>query len=260
MKKKISLLLLVFVLALSFVGCGSSKADTMEYDEASLTQASEMLIQSFAQMSDEDFAYFNELSEFNLSYTLMNSGLPIENEDFLTMADSWQKAVDEYGAYVEHGEYKVEATDKDVTLTTKATFEKEDVDLVMVFDDELNMTSLSADYHYTIGQILEKAGLNTLLGMGTVFAVLIFISILISLFRFIPVLEAKLSGKGKATVEAPAAPKAAPAPVVTGNVSTADDSQLVAVITAAIAASEGNGSSDGFIVRSIKRRKTNKWN
>lgn len=261
MKKKISLLLLVFVLALTFVGCGSQKSDVMEYDEATLENYSEMIIQSFAQMGEADFEYFAELSDFNLSYTLMNTGLPISNEDFLAMADAWQKSVSEYGAYVEHGEYQVEATDKDVTLTTETTFEDKTVDLVFMFDDELQMTSMSADDHLTFGQILEKAGLNTLLGMGTVFCVLIFISLLISLFKFIPALEAALSGKGKAKAEvsAPAAP-AAKAPVVTGNVSAADDSQLVAVITAAIAASEGTGSSDGFIVRSIKRRKTNKWN
>ena len=36
---------------------------------------------------------------------------------------------------------------------------------------------------------MEKAGLNTLLGMGTVFVVLIFISFLISLFKYIPAIQ-----------------------------------------------------------------------
>ena len=38
-----------------------------------------------------------------------------------------------------------------------------------------------------------------------------------------------------------------------------DDTELVAVIAAAIAAAEGT-STDGFVVRSIKRRQSNKWN
>ena len=38
-----------------------------------------------------------------------------------------------------------------------------------------------------------------------------------------------------------------------------DDLELVAVIAAAIAASEGAASTDGFVVRSIKRASTNKW-
>ena len=38
----------------------------------------------------------------------------------------------------------------------------------------------------TFGEILSKAAVNTLLGMGTVFFMLILIIAVISLFRFIP--------------------------------------------------------------------------
>ena len=38
-----------------------------------------------------------------------------------------------------------------------------------------------------------------------------------------------------------------------------DDAELIAVIAAAIAASEGAASTDGFVVRSIKRANKNKW-
>ena len=38
-----------------------------------------------------------------------------------------------------------------------------------------------------------------------------------------------------------------------------DDLELIAVITAAIAAQEGT-STDGFVVRSIRRRPSNNWN
>ena len=44
---------------------------------------------------------------------------------------------------------------------------------------------------------------------------------------------------------------------VTDNVT--DDEELVAVIAAAIAAAEGT-TTDGFVVRSIRRRPSNKWN
>ena len=50
----------------------------------------------------------------------------------------------------------------------------------------------------------------------------------------------------------------APAPVAPAAPAPADDLQLIAVITAAIAAAEGT-STDGFVVRSIKRRSNNKW-
>ena len=105
-----------------------------------------------------------------------------------------------------------------------------------------------------MSEILEKAGLNTLLGMGTVFVMLIFMSFIISLIKYVPAL---LNGTSKKKKEE--APKAAPAPAVAAAVEEMDDTELVAVIAAAIAAAEGT-TTDGFVVRSIKRRKSNKWN
>ena len=52
---------------------------------------------------------------------------------------------------------------------------------------------------------------------------------------------------------------AAPAISQTVAVAETDNTELIAVISAAIAAAEGT-TTDGFVVRSIKRRKTNKWN
>ena len=44
---------------------------------------------------------------------------------------------------------------------------------------------------YSKAELMKQAGMNTLLGMGTVFVVLIFISFIISLFKFLPALFAK---------------------------------------------------------------------
>ena len=118
------------------------------------------------------------------------------------------------------------------------------------------MESMDVSAHYSTGEILKKAGLNTVLGMGTVFVVLIFISFIIYLLEYIPKLQQKMANKDKEVeVKKEAAVQAAPAPVATAE----DDGELVAVIAAAIAAAEGT-STDGFVVRSIKRRKSNRWN
>ena len=47
--------------------------------------------------------------------------------------------------------------------------------------------------------------MNTLMGMGVVFAVLIFISWLISMFKYISVFEAKMKAKKNAAAAAPVA-------------------------------------------------------
>lgn len=97
---------------------------------------------------------------------------------------------------------------------------------------------------------LENALMNTVLGMGTVFAMLIAIALIIYCFKIIPVIQKKFAKKAEPVVEAP---KAAPAPAASAVVSETDDLELVAVIAAAIAASE-NVPVDSFRVRTIKRR------
>lgn len=94
--------------------------------------------------------------------------------------------------------------------------------------------------------------------MGSVFAVLILLAFIISLFKYVSVFENRGKAK-KGEAEKSAAPAAAPAPAAPAAPAPADDLQLVAVITAAIAAAEGTTSTDGFVVRSIKRRSNNKW-
>ena len=103
---------------------------------------------------------------------------------------------------------------------------------------------------------IATAFANTLMGMGTVFVMLIFISLLISLFVYIPKLEEKIKNIGKkpepVKTEEPAAVVEEPQ---TQADSLQEDKQLVAVITAAIMASYGSNavSADKLVVRSIHR-------
>ena len=93
------------------------------------------------------------------------------------------------------------------------------------------------------------------MGMGTVFIVLIFISLLIGCFKFINAFEQKMKNNAqKESVAAPAPVQAAPVE----EEELVDDLELVAVITAAIAAA-ANTSADGLVVRSIKRAPSAKW-
>lgn len=102
----------------------------------------------------------------------------------------------------------------------------------------------------TIGEILAKAGIDTLLGMGTVFLMLMFISFVIYLFRFV-------NGEKKPEIQAETEAAALETPEPQGR-----EDQLAAVIAAAVAASlredketEKEIDPDEYIVRSIKRRR-----
>ena len=256
MKKKISLLLLVLTMILSFAGC-SGKSDTgIEYDEASLEEIAEIMIGSFSQMASEDFEQFKDLSEYKLDYTMMQTGLPIEGEAFIGMINSWEAAEVECGEYISHGEFEFEEKSDSVVVSTLAQYEEREATISFSFDENLNMESMDVSAKFTVSEILTKAGLNTLLGMGTVFAVLIFLAFLISLMKYIPAILDKLTKKNNAPAQEVKAVAAPAAPVA---VEETDDVELIAVITAAIAAQEGT-STDGFVVRSIRRRPSNNWN
>lgn len=104
-----------------------------------------------------------------------------------------------------------------------------------------------------LGEAMGRAGLNTLIGMGTVFVVLILISMIINGFAVIPKLQKAFSKK--ADEEQAVKEDASPAVQAEETaVDETDDLELVAVIAAAIAASEGAATTDGFVVRSIIRR------
>lgn len=107
-----------------------------------------------------------------------------------------------------------------------------------------------------LGERMEKAALNTLIGMGTVFIVLIIIIGVISLFKFIPMIQDRLAKKSAGNVQESGVSAATQMSNVQEDTDVSDDLELVAVIAAAIAASEGAASADGFVVRSI--RKVNK--
>ena len=97
---------------------------------------------------------------------------------------------------------------------------------------------------------------NTIMGVSIVFFVLVSLSFLIYLFRFISVIEDKLTKKKiQESVKEEKIQETLPAEEETNLV---DDLELIAVIAAAIAASEG-GDPVQYIVRSIKKVHRNQW-
>lgn len=105
------------------------------------------------------------------------------------------------------------------------------------------------------GEEMKYAALNTLVGMSVVFGILILLIIIISLFKFIPVLQSKFSKKAEDTSKSGAIEDEAQ--IVSEEAEEeelVDDYELVAVITAAIYASMGTEvPADGLVVRSIRR-------
>jgi sodium pump decarboxylase gamma subunit len=137
--------------------------------------------------------------------------------------------------------------------------EKRNADLVVTYAKDLSgYVSIATNVEYTFGELMQQAGLNTLLGMGTTFAVLILLSLIIALFgRLLTSAGRKKTEEAdkkdkEAAAQRAAAPAAAPAAPA-----ASDDGQLIAVIAAAIAAyragAEPMAAPDDFVVRKIRR-------
>lgn len=96
---------------------------------------------------------------------------------------------------------------------------------------------------------MQTAVSNTIMGVSIVFFVLVSLSFLIYLFRFIPMLEEKLTKKKIAEPVKQEVPVEVPV-----EKELVDDLELIAVITA----SEGKDPRQ-YIVRSIKKVHRNQW-
>ncbi len=256
MKKKISLLGLVLILVLSLVGCGSDK-DEAGYNEEVLKQQAEFMISMLEGVPQEELAALMEQPDMVLDVTFLNYGLRLGASEFRDMANAWTAGMEECGEIESYEWTESKVTSDGITLIANFEAKLRSGTLEFAFNQKTDMESMTFNANYELSEILTKAALNTLLGMGTVFVVLIFIAFIISLFGFIPALEKKFSGKKEEPKKEAPAPVAA-APVAAAKAET-DDTELIAVISAAIAAATGT-STDGFVVRSIKRRKTNRWN
>ena len=233
-KKITSVCMALLVMAALIIGSTSMVFAADKVDDSvknTLVNTAEGLTDTIIGLADADIENY------------LNSG-----DDFTTSAmQSWQSSKDELGSKKDkNGETSVTLKDDQYTVTVPVKFEKADANFVYVFDGSTGApTSLTVDVQYSMAETLRRAVMNTIMGIAIVFIVLIFLSFLIYLFRFIPNPEAKK----KAQAAAAPAPAPVAAPVVE---EPADDTELIAVIAAAIAAAEGT-TTDGFVVRSIRK-------
>ncbi len=192
----------------------------------------------------------------------------VDNMDFIVRSDmieqytseevsyngliSWQNALKEMGEFTEVKDVQSDIGSDQVVINVTAGGTLRDSIVEIIVNKDGAATSISATVQYTLGEMMEKAGLNTLIGMGTVFAVLILICLIISCFGFIPKIQGLFSGKNKKAEKTTA--EVAVDNTIAQIIKKEDDQELIAVIAAAIAASEGAASTDGYVVRSIRRR------
>lgn len=241
MKKKISLILGMCLMIVGLTACGEDpkKIDyngyTYEQLQTELQNSAQMLTSLPMEQIDQMIEQYN--AQPNEEY-----------KSSIELFTRWKEAVKEAGSYQKLGEFTITKSGKTLTCEQEIIYEERPILLTYVFTYyNMQLDDITVDPVQTLGEKMKNAGLNTLMGMGVVFTVLILISLIIYCFRIFPYLEEKKKAKQAPAVSEAAEPKSAPA------VETQDNLELAAVIAAAVAAATGT-STDDFVVRSIKRR------
>ena len=202
--RRIWLALCMAVCLFALAGC-SAAADTAETIDPQI----EMAMQSGSQ---QYLDLFNQMDDASIEQALATS---VKNKDTVmeNALKSWDSIKDDLGAFVSSETAVVTKGDDGYIARMNTVYEKRAMEFTLIADEDLSkVETISFSPVYTTGEKMAKAGMNTLMGMGVVFAVLIFISWLISMFKYISVFEAKMKAKKNAAAAAPVAAPAAPAP------------------------------------------------
>ena len=267
MKQKIKRILLAALLCMAVIlGTVSTAmaAKTVSPEDAQMVQGvAEQVLQSVVQLSDGDLDNYAGQAEM-MGDTVLALGL-----------QNWKQLRSELGPFVSMDSTKVIAVDDGYQANIQITCGERQADVAIGFDDQGNFTRFSFEKVETLAEKLESAFFNMIIGMGTVFAVLLFIAFIISRFKVINVYAEGIERKKKADAEyAALVEKTKKLPGVAKNVSKritpemvrsavipegvrielipepeaaapaaagADtmDPQLIAVLSAAVAAAEG---------------------
>lgn len=147
-------------------------------EEANAQQAKEWawgLTERITSLNDQEIeAYENSDDSFTVS--AVEAWLGSREELGAPLADN-AYTMDDVTVSENAGKY---------TVTVPKSFEKTYANFVFLFDRKLNPTTLTVDVKLSMGTTFVRAVLNTLIGLCTVFLVLLFLSFVISMLGKVP--------------------------------------------------------------------------
>ena len=243
-------LMVLCVTIFSLCGCGGNKDDALLESRKAAVEQSMMsfvnTLEGYRGMSDAQVAeYVSSLESYTKNNTLTEEQAKM-NVDVIT---AWHEIEGNLGKFKDYGEFEFDSAGKTYTATLHLNYDNREVQLVYVISKkDFEVTGANVEIVYTLGEKMQKAGLNTLMGIGIVFCMLLLMCIVIYAFNIIPFIAHKLNrDKKEKKIEITAFEGYGEDEPVKDNL------ELIAVIAAAIAASTGT-STDDFVVRSIRRR------
>lgn len=240
--KKIKLIISILCIIAMMPATLALAETKYEYNEQAVKDDVEGTVATFVNMTDTELQYYID-NGMSWSSAAAEAMLSYRNNDTL-------------GAYKNSSDASLKEDGEFLVVTQRVHYEKCDLEAtatmayinkeIKFIDLEFKTVDTS---NKTLGEKMATAAFNSLIGIVSVFIVLVLISFIISLFKYIPRIQEAISRRKSGSAEA--AFENAIAQIEEKQV-RGEDTELVAVITAAICASTG-ASSDSFVVRSIKK-------
>ena len=290
--KKFLIMLCMLTCLLGLTACGEETLTQAEQSrgENAVAIATDFMIPYMTYFFDDELAEqyqsaygveeLKYMTEQQLNYALyvfstqygLNYGvdaITVEGNAVLNGIVSYNSAFDTLGDINTsnglEGTYKYSNDKKTIIVTIPVTGSNTnskgnpitaEAEVILSNDIFLTMESCSLNIERSVGELMGRAAMDTLMGMGTVFSILILISLIIWALGGIPKLQEKLSKKkaDKKSIQEEAVDNTI-AQIIEKEEQQEDDCELASVIAAAIAAYEGSVSADGFVVRSIRKRR-----
>ena len=272
--KKITIFVAAVLCVIGLTACGS-KEQYSEYQQTKI-DAAESNVTSVIKILEYSVdgtldAYYGTVIPWD-EYTMEEvagtarsiMGTEADGYGFYNAYTSFKAAQDTLGSIqnIDTDKMDAVANEEQIIITVPVTCANGDATVEIIFSNDqfLKLESASITQNFTMAEKMEKGALNTLIGISTVFIVLILICLLISCFGIIPKIQKSIADGKKAKEEEKSATEksidnAVNQIIANETVDESDDLELVAVIAAAIAAYEGSATTEGYVVRSIRRRR-----
>ena len=240
--KKIFRSIIALVLCSFIFTINVSAATEYKYDKENVIASVEALVKNLVSMNETELEYYSTNS---VGWTQSASATLLEYYENDTL-----------GEYKNFGETKLVEDGQNLKVTVEVRFEKANLEVTTILSHiggEIIPVTMSFKVvdtsNASLGERMQNALFNALIGISSVFIVLMLISFIIYLFKYIPKIKEIFT---KGDKNSPTAVLEKTIAEIEGKEELVDDKELVAVITAAICAATGT-TSDSFVVRSIKK-------
>lgn len=254
--KRIKTIIMALACVLGLTACGGSDNELDMTKQLTYqiiaNQCALWITQEVPEEQREIFRNYTDRQWESQTDYFAAQGIYVSGEVFMAGLESWWGAQNDMGTIGSIDNISIEVIPgrDGATVNIPITGSKHNAVMEILIDGNYDINGITTNVSFSFGEKMGKAGLNTLMGMGTVFFVLVLISLIISCFGLIPKIQAHFTG---GTAKKKEAVDNTIAQIEEREEEFADDLELVAVISAAIAASEGAAGTDGFVVRSVRR-------